>query len=73
MQASTPLHFACHHNSREIAELLLQHKANIEVEDNADWTPLVYACISNDVDLVKYMLSCKADIKATAEIVSVVS
>jgi len=47
----------------ELAALLINNGADVNVQDNEGLTPLYYACRKNDVDLVKLLLENKADTK----------
>ncbi|XP_043461513.1 ankyrin-1-like isoform X2 [Leptopilina heterotoma] len=60
----TPLHFAIKGNKQAIAQLLLDHGANINESSEFGLTPLCLACERNDVDLVKFVLKAGADMKA---------
>jgi len=50
--------------SIEIARLLTEHGAEIEVRDNNGWTPLMHAAINNDADLIKFFAERGADLNA---------
>ncbi len=52
----TPLHFACAHNSKNVAKLLVLKGANINTTDVAEWTPLHWACIRNSVKTAKFII-----------------
>ncbi|MBN1974174.1 MAG: ankyrin repeat domain-containing protein [Sedimentisphaerales bacterium] len=59
---STALHIAVSNNRKDIAELLLEKSANIDIQDETGRTALYIAVQNNNIDLVKILLSAKADI-----------
>lgn len=54
---ATPLLIACHRHAMEAAELLLNHKANINVQDSLGFSPLHYAARDGDLDLVHLLIA----------------
>ncbi len=62
VDGKTPLLFASLYGKEEIAGLLLDSKANVNVLDNEHISPLMYAVVQGKTNLVKKMLECKVDI-----------
>ena len=60
----TPLHFAARSGHRDIVDLLLEEKADIEATDVWQGTPLHYAAYFGHRDIVDLLLEKKADIEA---------
>jgi uncharacterized protein len=56
-----PLHIACRNNHSEIAKLLLEQGADINISKDG-WTPLHSACLLNNPIIVKLLLEHDADI-----------
>lgn len=63
----TPLHRAAYENHLEMAELLLQHNANINAQTEFGWTPLHSACKWNHPDMVALLLQHDADVNALSD------
>jgi len=42
---------------KEVVSLLVEHGAEINVEDLHNWTPLMYACNVNNYEIIEYLLS----------------
>jgi uncharacterized protein len=61
----TALMRACHSGRLDIAQLLLQHGADVNAVDRLGMSVLMATVVSNDVALVQMLLSCGADITAT--------
>ena len=53
---ATALHIACRESNLEIAKILIDNGANVNIQDNEGWTPLMRASIANNSDLVEYLL-----------------
>ena len=58
----TPLHRACWNNNLEIAKLLIESNADINLADKNGWTSLYAACWNNSKDMAKLLIEHKADI-----------
>ncbi|XP_033118085.1 transient receptor potential cation channel subfamily A member 1 homolog isoform X1 [Anneissia japonica] len=56
-QQLTPLHNACIHGVKEVAELLISAGANIRCKDEDDSTPLHFACTEGHEELVKLLFA----------------
>lgn len=65
----TPLIWAIHKKSKDIAQLLLIAKANVDAEDKAGKTALIWAVILENNDIVNSLLNAGAntDVSDTAE------
>lgn len=57
----TPLMFALDKNKEEIAKILIENGANINVKDNTGITPLMQASVKEFVEIVKLLLEKGAD------------
>jgi ankyrin repeat protein len=53
----TALHWACKYGHHDIAELLLDHGADIEAQTDVNATPFIYACYESHLSTVKLLLS----------------
>jgi ankyrin repeat protein len=74
-----PLEYACSRGSGEIVNLLLQHKADVNVKGQCGLRPLHHACNKstffeamgvvekNNVDCVRYLLQAKAELRVVSE------
>lgn len=60
----SPLHRACYENHYHIAQLLLEHGADISARTNQDWQPLHSACKWNSSQCVTLLLDWGADVNA---------
>jgi ankyrin repeat protein len=60
----TALHWAASKGHKDVAELLLANKADVNAKENHDQTPLYYAAGAGHKDLVELLLSHGADVKA---------
>jgi TonB family protein len=60
----TPLHHAAQNGHKDVAELLLANKAEINAKDNSGYMPLHMAARYNHKDVVELLLAKKADINA---------
>lgn len=58
----TPLHLAVEYGHKDVAELLLANKADVEAKAHGDWTPLLNAVFGGHKDLVELLLAHKADV-----------
>jgi len=61
----TPLHYAAH-GHKDVAELLLIDKAEVDAKDKAGYTPLYVAAQEGHKDVVELLLAYKADVNAKA-------
>src|SRR5713101_2106293 len=60
----TPVHYAAHWGQKEVAELLLANKADVNAQDNYGMTPLHCAVAQGYKDLAELLLANKADVNA---------
>ena len=60
----TALQVAASNNSKEAAQLLITHKADIEARDEDNKTPLFAAAFSNSTEVARLLITHKADIEA---------
>ena len=60
----TPLLMACMNGHSEVAMLLIQNGANINISDNKRMTPLLYACKYNLSQVAILLMERGADIHA---------
>ena len=58
----TPLQFAAEYGHKDVAELLLANKADIEAKSYGGWTPLLNAVFGGHKDMVELLLANKADV-----------
>lgn len=58
-----PLITACSAKQLDLAKLLLDHKANVNVATDAGYTPLMIAAMDGQTELVKLLLARGADVK----------
>lgn len=56
-----PLHIACEHGHKEIAEMLVLYKANVNATDRDLITPLHLATLRNHLEVVNFLLQNGAD------------
>ena len=63
LQADTPLHLASYEGKAEVAECLLRHGANRDLENNAGNTALETALVRGHVDCVKLLLAWRARVR----------
>ena len=61
----TPLHYAAH-GHKDVAELLLVDKAEVDARDKAGYTPLYVAAQEGHKDVAELLLAYKADVNARA-------
>jgi hypothetical protein len=62
----TPLHYAAAYGHKDVAELLLANKADVNAKDNQGWTPLHYAALKGYADVAELLLANKAEVNAEA-------
>lgn len=56
------LHQACYRRQKELVELFIEKKLNINEEDNAGQTPIILACRVNSIPIVKTLIKNCANI-----------
>jgi hypothetical protein len=60
--SSTALHYAAFNGYTDIVELLLQHDAEVNIQNKNGNTPLHLAALSNSIDVIVLLLSAGADV-----------
>jgi hypothetical protein len=60
--SQTALHFAVENGHKDIAELLLVNKADVEAKAYGGWTPLLNAVFGGHKDVVELLLAHNADV-----------
>jgi ankyrin repeat protein len=60
--SQTPLHLAAEYGHKDVAELLLANKADVEAKAYGGWTPLLNAVFGGRKDLVELLLAHKANV-----------
>jgi ankyrin repeat protein len=60
----TPLYYACQKGSIEIVQLLLNYKADVNVQDENGDTPLYSACLNKHPEIVKLLINNNANVNA---------
>lgn len=60
--SQAPLHLAAEYGHRDVAELLLANKADVEAKAYGGWTPLLNAVFGGHKDLVELLVANKADV-----------
>jgi ankyrin repeat protein len=60
----SPLHLAVRDGHQDIARLLIDSGAYVDVRDHNDYTPLHNAAWNGNLDMVKFLLDAGADINA---------
>jgi ankyrin repeat protein len=60
----TPLHKASQYGHPEVAQVLIDHGANLNARDQNHWTPIHYSAEHVHVGLVKLLLERGADVHA---------
>jgi ankyrin repeat protein len=63
----TPLHWAAQEGNKEMTELLLANRADVNARDFNDWTPLHWAAQKGHKDEAELLLLNKADVDARAK------
>ena len=61
-QGFTPLLMATAEGQKETAQILLDHKADVNAKDVSSKTPLLIAGLQKDKDMVELLLAHKADV-----------
>jgi len=64
LNGGTPLHFASWNGHKDVAELLLANKADVNATNNLGWTPLHVAVRYDHKDVVELLLASNADVNA---------
>ena len=67
LERMTPLHFAIHCPTLEIAGFLIDSKASVQAKDYKYRTPLHYATEAGNIDIVRHLLSASASLNDTDE------
>jgi ankyrin repeat protein len=62
--ALTPLHWAAENGHRDVAELLLANKADVNAKDNNGYTPLSWAAKAGHKDVAELLLANGANVNA---------
>ncbi|MHC4557295.1 MAG: ankyrin repeat domain-containing protein [Planctomycetota bacterium] len=62
--AITPLYWAIRENHEDVAELLIEKGANVQVKGWRGWTPLHYAAREGNRDMVELLITKGADVNA---------
>lgn len=65
--SQTPLHIAATEGHFDLVCLLLQHGADIDVQDKNDWSPLHCAAKHSHLDITEVLLKHKAKIDLLTE------
>jgi ankyrin len=65
----TALHIACHCGHYEIAKLLLEHEANVEVRTAQGYMPLHFAAQQGHVKIIELLLSHSAPPDAVTKVI----
>ncbi len=60
--SQTPLHLAVEYGHKDVAELLLANKADVEAKAYGGWTPLLNAVFGGHKDVVELLVAHKADV-----------
>ena len=63
----TPLHIAAEFGHKDVAELLLANKADVEAKAYGGWTPLLNAVFGGHKDMVELLLANKAKVNYQEE------
>lgn len=63
----TALFYACKHNNLRLAELLIQHGANVNFATKNNITPLHCACSNLNLEMIKLLIQNKADVNFKSE------
>ena len=63
---NTPLLLALHHSHRDIAALLIDWGASINVSDHNGNTPLVLACTHNYFDIAERLIQLGAEVNVAS-------
>jgi hypothetical protein len=65
--SQSPLHMAAEYGHRDVAELLLANKADVEAKAHGGWTPLLNAVFGGHKNVVELLLAHKADVNFQEE------
>jgi ankyrin repeat protein len=60
----TPLMAALHEKHFQVAELLHQHGADVNVRGQSNATSLLVACVAGTLEIVQWLLNHGADVNA---------
>ena len=60
----SPLHWAANSGHKDVVELLLTNKAEVNAKDNNGGTPLLYATAGNRWNVAQLLLANKAEVNA---------
>ena len=63
-RGDTPLHWAAEWGCADVAELLVERKADVNAKDKTGWTPLHYAASFGHRNVAELLLTNKADVNA---------
>ncbi|MBV9765459.1 MAG: ankyrin repeat domain-containing protein, partial [Acidobacteriaceae bacterium] len=63
-EGATPLHYAARDGRKELTELLLTDKADVNATDNSGYTPLYYAAYEGHNETAELLIANKADVNA---------
>jgi len=61
---ATPLHYVAGNDHKDVAELLLADKADVNAKDDTGWTPLHWAALEGHKGMAELLLANKADVNA---------
>ena len=64
----TPLHVAAQAGHKEVAELLLANRADVNAKDNRGMTPLHWAAQAGHKEVAELLLANKADVNAKTKV-----
>ncbi|MFT6346869.1 MAG: hypothetical protein ACJA02_001115, partial [Myxococcota bacterium] len=57
---ATALHIAARNNNLQVASILIENGANVNITDNEGWTPLMRASLSGNSSLIRILLNVGA-------------
>ena len=61
-QAGAVLHYAADSNNLDLANLLIKYKANVDIQNNIQWTPLNVAVFKDNFEVAELLVKNKANI-----------
>jgi ankyrin repeat protein len=64
----TPLHLAAQYGHKDIVELLLANKADVEAKADGGWTPLLNAVLGGHKEIVELLVAHKADVNVMDDV-----